>query len=176
MSILTEWQDFYVIVGSSAGALVGLQFVVITLVANTPRLHEEAQAGGAFATPTVVHFGGVLLLSALMCAPWHAVAPLGVLWGVAGFLGVLYTLSIAHSMRKQTVYRPEVEDWVFHTILPFVAYALLIFSAAAIFSRWARPLYGVAAATWLLLFIGIHNAWDAVTYHVFMSGSDASES
>jgi hypothetical protein len=30
-------------------------------------------------------------------------------------------------------------------------------------------LLAVASAALLLLFIGIHNAWDAVTYHVFVS-------
>jgi hypothetical protein len=34
----------------------------------------------------------------------------------------------------------------------------------------ARPaLFVVGAATLLLLFVGIHNAWDAVTYHVFVN-------
>src|SRR5205807_4175372 len=32
MSALKEWESFYVIVGSSAGALIGLQFVVVTLI------------------------------------------------------------------------------------------------------------------------------------------------
>jgi hypothetical protein len=61
---LDGWENFYVIVGSSAGALIGLQFVVITLIADMPIARSDAQAGGAFATPSVVHFGVVLLLSA----------------------------------------------------------------------------------------------------------------
>jgi len=36
MSALSGWENFYVIVGSSAGALIGLQFVVITLIAEIP--------------------------------------------------------------------------------------------------------------------------------------------
>ena len=52
---LTEWNSFYVIVGSSAGALIGLQFVVLTLIAERPR-SGTAEAGAAFATPSVVHF------------------------------------------------------------------------------------------------------------------------
>ena len=59
MSELTEWNSFYVIVGSSAGALIGLQFVVLTLIAERPAL-RAAEAGAAFATPSVVHFGVVL--------------------------------------------------------------------------------------------------------------------
>ena len=33
-NLLKEWTDFYVIVGSSAGALTGLQFVVIALLSE----------------------------------------------------------------------------------------------------------------------------------------------
>ncbi len=37
MTALGGWQNFYVIVGSSAGTLIGLQFVVMALVADLPR-------------------------------------------------------------------------------------------------------------------------------------------
>jgi len=72
MSTLHEWESFYVIVGSSAGALIGLQFVVITLVAERPAL-RSAEGGAAFSTPSVVHFAVVLLLSAILSAPWSSV-------------------------------------------------------------------------------------------------------
>ncbi|MGC1451610.1 MAG: hypothetical protein WA830_16385 [Candidatus Sulfotelmatobacter sp.] len=38
-----------------------------------------------------------------------------------------------------------------------------------------EALFGVAAAALLLLFIGIHNAWDAVTYHVFVKKREHDE-
>src|SRR3954463_15457830 len=70
---LTQWENFYVIVGSSAGALTGLQFVVMTLIA------ESSISGGmsgvrAFGTPTIVHFCAVLLVSAIISAPWPSLA------------------------------------------------------------------------------------------------------
>jgi len=68
MSELGEWDSFYVIVGGAAGALIGLQFVVMTLIAERPS-PGIAEAGPAFATPAVVHFSLVLLLSALLRAP-----------------------------------------------------------------------------------------------------------
>jgi hypothetical protein len=73
MTALAGWENFYVIVGSSAGALIGLQFVVLTLIAGRPVARGEAQAGAAFSTPSVVHFGVVLLLSAIISAPWDAI-------------------------------------------------------------------------------------------------------
>ena len=69
MAVAVGWENFYVIVGSSAGALIGLQFVVITLIASRPITRDTARAGGAFATLSVVHFGVVLLLSAVLSAP-----------------------------------------------------------------------------------------------------------
>ena len=67
-----EWESFYVIVGAAAGALIGLQFVVMTLIAERPQM-GTAEAGAAFATPTVAHFGAALLLSALLRVPWHGI-------------------------------------------------------------------------------------------------------
>ena len=86
MTTLAGWENFYVIVGSSAGALIGLQFVVITLIADTPIARADAQAGGAFSTPSVVHFGAGILLSAIVSAPWSGLTPVAVLWGLLGLL------------------------------------------------------------------------------------------
>jgi hypothetical protein len=72
-------------------------------------------------------------------------------------------------MRTQTVYTPQFEDWLFHVLLPFAAYAMLAASAFAARSKVGGTLFGVGAAALLLLFTGIHNAWDAVTYHVFVN-------
>ena len=69
-------------------------------------------------------------------------------------------------MRLQTAYRPVLEDWLFHVLLPLAAYAILAVSAYVAQSHARPALFLVAAATLLLLFVGIHNAWDAVTYHV----------
>src|SRR5205085_9149990 len=65
VSLLTTWQNFYVIIGSSAAALTGLMFVVITLIAGT-RQQRSSESVGAFGTPTVVHFGAALLVAAIL--------------------------------------------------------------------------------------------------------------
>ncbi len=168
MPALTGWENFYVIVGSSAGALIGLQFVVITLIAEIPIVRDVERSSSAFATPTIVHFGAVLLLSAVISAPWHGIAAAAILWGVLGLVGVIYVLIVARRMRVQTAYSPQFEDRLFHVLLPFAAYATLVGSAYAARSNVGGALFGVGAAALLLLFIGIHNAWDAVTYHVFV--------
>lgn len=171
MSELAGWDSFYVIVGSAAGALIGLQFVVVTLIADRPPL-RVAEAGAAFATPTIVYFGTALFLSALLQAPWQTITVAAVLWGLMGLGGVAYTLIVARRVRRQTVYQPEFEDWLFHLALPLAAYAILSFTAFAAFSHTRDALFGVGAAALLLLFIGIHNAWDSIAYHVFGSRRD----
>jgi len=168
MTALAGWENFYVIVGSSAGALIGLQFVVMTLIAQMPASGSDAQAGDAFATPNVVHFGVVLLLSTIVSAPWQKIAIVAVLWGILGLVGVVYALVVAKRMRSQTAYRPVFEDWLFHALLPLIAYVMLAASACIAFSHARPALFMVGAAAVLLLFIGIHNAWDTVVYQVFV--------
>jgi hypothetical protein len=171
MPELTEWGSFYAIVGSAAGALIGLQFVVLTLIAERPPL-RAAEAGAAFGTPTIVHFGAALLLSALLHAPWQTITPVAALWGLMGLGGVAYVVIVARRMQVQTTYKPEFEDWLFHALLPLAAYVVLTLSAFAASSHTREALFGVGAAALLLLFIGIHNAWDSVAYHVFVNQQD----
>lgn len=174
MSALAGWQNFYVIVGSSAGALIGLQFVVLSLI-NSSTVQANPEGGSAFATPTVVHFGAVLGLAAVMCAPWETLAGPAVVWGVVGLSGIIYETAVTRRMSKLTAYRPEFEDWLFHSLLPFVGYVTLAAASFALLGPYGREaLFGVAGAVLLLLFIGIHNAWDAVTYHVFVRRNTAS--
>ncbi len=150
MAEFAEWDSFYVIVGSAAGALIGLQFVVMTLIAERPPL-RAAEAGAAFATPTIVHFGTALLLSALLRAPWHAITAAAALWGLVGLSGVTYAVIVVRRMRVQTTYRPEFEDWLFHGLLPLAAYAVLVLAAFAAPSHTREALFGVGAAALLLL-------------------------
>lgn len=169
MTVLSGWENFYVIIGSSSGALIGLQFVAMSLIADLPIGQDGAQASAAFATPTIVHFAAVLLLSAVLCAPWNVIGGAAIFWGLAGLVGIVYQIIVAGRLRAQTAYRPDFEDWLFHLVLPFLAYGVLASSAfAAPFHAFAA-LFVVAAAVLLLLFIGIHNTWDAVTYHIYVS-------
>ena len=171
MSELAGWDSFYVIVGSAAGALIGLQFVVMTLIAERPPL-RAADAGAAFATPTVIHFSSALLLSALLRVPFQSIITAAALWGLIGLAGFAYAVIVSRRMRVQTVYVPEFEDWLFHAALPLLAYSMLALSALAAPSHAHDALFGVGAATLLLLFIGIHNAWDNIAYHVFINKPD----
>ena len=167
MSALNEWDSFYVILGSAAGALIGLQFVVMTLVAEKPT-PGAAEAGRSFGTPTVVHLSASLLLAMLVRVPWPDLAE--AFWTTAGIgiCGLIYMAITAFRMFTQHIYRPDLEDVTFHVALPGAAYGLLMLSTVVDPKRLELALFGVGGAALLLLFTGIHNAWDAVAYHVYV--------
>jgi hypothetical protein len=164
---LAGWETFYVIIGSSAAALTGLQFVVVTLISES-RMKSGIQEIDAFGTPTVVHFCAVLLVSAILTAPWQTLSNVGLALVACGVAGVVYVLIIIRRARRQTGYKPVFEDWLWHVVLPFIAYAGLLVPASTLSRRPAPALFGIGSVALLLLFIGIHNAWDTIAYQVFV--------
>ena len=163
---LAPWQNFSVIIGSAAATLTGLMFVVITLIAGA-RVRMPSPSGGAlgaFSTPNVMHFGAVLLVAAILSAPWQALWYAGLLLGLSGLWGVSYVIIVLRRARRQTDYQPVLEDWLWHTVFPLISYTALFIAALVLLGNPAPALFVIAAAAVLLLFIGIHNAWDNVTY------------
>jgi hypothetical protein len=124
----------------------------------------------AFATPTVVHLVGALLVSAIMSAPWRSLFPASVALALCGLGGLAYGAIVIRRAQRQTFYQPVWEDWLWYGILPCSVYAAL--ALAAVFlgtsTRLAELVIGAAALG--LLLIGIHNAWDSVT-HIVVTGS-----
>ncbi len=167
---LAPWQSFYVIVGSSAAALIGIQFVVIALVANMRKLITTADSISAFGTPTVVHLGGALVVSALMSAPWPSLLGTSIALAMCGLGGLGYANIAIHRARRQTDYKPVWEDWIWHAVLPCSAYAALAVAALFLRTTTKAALFVIGTAALGLLLIGIHNAWDTVT-HVVVAGA-----
>jgi hypothetical protein len=169
-SALSAWESFYVIVGSSGGALIGLQFVVITLIADK-RTRTSAGALSAFGTPTVVHFSGALFVSALMSAPWHGLGALSVAIGITGFCGLAYCAVVVNRARLQTEYQPETSDWIWYALLPSVCYVALAVGGSLLYADFRSALFVIGASALSLLLIGIHNAWDTVTHLVITASA-----
>ncbi|WP_109485277.1 hypothetical protein [Occallatibacter savannae] len=167
MTALKDWESFYVIVGSSAGALIGIQFVVVTLIAGMPNVQRQTETSNAFVAPTIVHFVIALAISGLLSAPWPGLMPLALLLVGTGSAGLFYELIVVRRMSKQSDYRPQLEDWIFHALIPLLSYGALVVSACMISVHTPGSLFGVAGAVLGLLFAGIHNAWDTVCYLVF---------
>lgn len=170
----SEWENFYVIVGSAGAALTGLQFVVIALMTELRQKRTTALID-AFATPSIVHFCAVLLLSSILSAPWRALSSAAIAVGVTGGAGVAYTTLVMHRVTHQTGYKLVFEDWLFHTGLPFLAYAAVLAASLTLVSSTVDAEFGLASASLLLLFIGIHNAWDSVTFMATDKGESGTK-
>jgi hypothetical protein len=168
---LSAWESFYVIVGSSGGALIGLQFVVITLIADR-RHYATGRALSAFGTPTVVHLAGALLVSAIMSAPWPSLAAVSIVIATCGIGGVGYGVLVIRRARRQTEYTPVYQDWIWYAALPCAVYAALGSTAVWLRTYPDPALFVIGGSALALLLIGIHNAWDTVV-HIVITAADS---
>lgn len=160
---LEAWTNFYVILGSSAGGLTGLTFVVIALVSEAQAVHWSGLR--AYITPTVVHFCSVLGIAALLNIPGQTPSSLGLCLDAGALAGVGYSIgTIVHLYRNRSRYAPVAEDWIWNALLPTLCYLTLLIAGAL--APWHAPLtlYATAGVSLLLLFIGIHNAWDIAVW------------
>jgi hypothetical protein len=162
-SLLAGWENFYVITGSSAGGLTGLTFVVIALAADSSRV--RVQGLRAFVTPIIVHFGVVLALAAFLSMPHQSILALSAGFAAIAAAGLIWSVVIVRNMPKQdSEYSPVAEDWIWNVILPGLVYVLILAMSYLVWHHVAGALYGMAAASLALLFIGIHNAWDIAVW------------
>lgn len=176
-ALLSQWETFFFLIGSSGAALTGLMFVVVTLAADTD-LPRTPDTVNAFATPNVIHFIAVFFLSAVLTAPWQRLRDPAHVVGAGAIAGTIYVLIVLRRMLRQagaSGYKPVLEDWVWHTCLPMAAYAMLFVAAAGLSHDQPWALFLIGTVMMLLLAIGIHNAWDTVTYLIANRNGDSQK-
>ena len=165
LPFLSNWQNFYMIMGTAAATLTGLMFVVTTLIAGIETHVSTLNAGiSAFNTPTVVHFGAVLMLTGILSAPWQTFSNLSLLLGLLALGMVLYLIIVLRRMWRVPNYQSTLEDWLWYMAFPLLAHVLLIVAAFVLPKNPSSALYIVGSAMMLLLLVGIRNAWDMVTF------------
>lgn len=150
--------------GSSAAALTGLMFVVISVVTGQERSAGTRDGVSVFSTPTVMHFASALLMSAILVAPWDTILHAAIVAGSLGLCGLAYLVTVTLRTRRLGMYKPDLEDWAFYTVLPFLSYAAIAVGALALGYLQPWSLFAIALGVVLLIFIGIRNAWDVVTF------------
>ncbi len=165
LPLLSGWQSFYMIIGTAAATLTGLMFVVTTLTARIDA-HPSAlsAAVSVFNTPTVVHFGAVLLLAGILSAPWQTFSGLSFLLGLLGLVMVFYSIIVLRRMGRVPHYQSTLEDWLWYMALPLLSNILLMVAAFMLPKNPSPALYIVGLAMMMLLLVGIRNAWDMVTF------------
>lgn len=157
---LQEWRDFYVMIGTASGAIVGATFVVATLASG---LEKRIIGMRGFITPTTVHLGSVLVGSAILAAPTLSAAVLSALLGLGAIAGVIYGIVV---WTRITTLEIDLIDRFWYGVLPIFAYGLLGVAAWLVFGLRFPGLELVAAALVLLLIAGMRNAWDMASFMI----------
>ena len=155
---LEDWRDFYVMIGTASGAIVGASFIVASLASG---VKERTLGMRGFISPTTVHLASVLVASAILSVPKIPPAAIALLLGSGGAVGAIYGIIVIMRIWGMKL---GVEDWCFYAILPVVAYGAIAIAAAMIVLHIDSPLYVLAAALILLLIVGMRNAWDMATF------------
>ena len=158
------WDNFYFLIGSAAGSLIGLLFVVVTLTAGAER--STAMRGARiYMTPTAVHFGVVLSASAVALAPGLAISARVAIFATIAIVGLANTVRACVGLATP---RPGVEQhWSDIWMYGLAPAALYLGLCDAVFSVWSGAQWAadaMAGALLAILLVAIRNAWDLVTW------------
>lgn len=157
---LDAWHDFYLLGGTAAATLVGLMFVSASIAAG---LFTDRHRAGlqTFLTPTVLHFGAVLITSLLVMVPSQSWLSLGALLLAGGAVGLGYSVVTCIRMhRRGLAARIDVPDRIWYAALPVAGYVVMVAAAVALLREAELGLDLLALAQALLMLMGIRNAWD----------------
>jgi hypothetical protein len=164
------WSDYFFMIGSSAAALIGLMFVVVTLTAGRNR--DEVERGKQlYTSPIVWHLAVILVLSGAAVAPGVPSRLYGLAAGVFALLGIAIGLRSATGIARRPG-APEAAtfDVCWYGIAPAVVYAGLLVAAFGLVAHHAWGAAAVAADLMSLLLVSIHAEWDLVTYLAPIAG------
>ena len=156
------WGEFYLLAGSAAAVLIGLIFVVISLMQDRSR-STVLSSSRLYMGPIVLGVSFVLVLSAAALMPgiepdqFAAIAGAVALWGLAR--GLMSSLGIARL--KDEVHWTDL--W-FYGVAPSLIYVGLGAVALACWRHWPWAMFGHAAAITAILLLAIRNEWDLITW------------
>jgi hypothetical protein len=163
--IFTGWDNFYFLIGSAAGGLIGLLFVVATLTTGFER-SQALRGASVYMTPTAVHFAAVLCMSAVALAPGLPTSAKTAIFGLIGLVGFANAVRACVGI---TTYRPPRGRRIGRMSGCMASFRRRSISVSALppLAIWARAEWaphGLAALLLILLLVGIRNAWDLVTW------------
>jgi hypothetical protein len=163
--MFSHWSEFYLLAGSAAAVLIGLIFVVVTLMQDRPR--SAVQAGSKlYMGPAVLQVSFVLVLSAAALMPeinakeYAVVAAVVALWGLVR--GVQSTIGINALKRQEDA--PHWTDKWFYGVIPIVLFLALAEVAVGFWRGEEWAVLGIAVVNTAILLLAIRNEWDLVTW------------
>ena len=165
-----DWENFYLILGSAAAALIGLMFVAAALMAGLDK-RRVMRGTRVYFTPIIFHFGVVLVVSAIAVVPELPAPAVSVVVALCAINGCAYSAAtMARMLRPESDAPPHWSDKYFYGILPAIAYLGLVGAAGAVWFMPHGAAYAIGAIMLVLLLIGIRDAWDLATYLLQRAG------
>ena len=158
-----HWDSYYLLLGSAAGALIGLLFVVATLSAGR-EVSTVTRGTKTYLTPTVFHFAMVMAVSALATAPELPALFVGPALGACALAGLVYSVSVCVRLSQGRLEGQHWSDFWYFGAAPGATYLGLSATAAAVWMAPPAVPYGAAFLMLVLMLLGIRNAWDLVTW------------
>jgi len=161
--MLRAWEHVFEITGPTGAQLIGLLFVVVTLGEGVSPSRADT-AIRAFVTPTLVNLSSVLLQAIVALAPWPSDAPAGVALVLIGLAGAAYGLVAIGLKRRAGIVELRGLNWLAYNGAPLIANAGLVFGGLGLVVPSPAAPYTIAAATTLMLAVGIFGAWDVTLW------------
>jgi hypothetical protein len=169
--VFAGWNNFFFMVGSSGGGLIGLLFVVVTLTSGAER-PQALHGARIYLTPTALHFAVVLTMSAVAIAPALPVVMSAGLFGVIAVVGLGYAIRSCVGMATAKGGTTHWSDFWMYGAGPAAIYLGLVAAATAIATRTPWAVHALAALLLILLITAIRNAWDLITWMAPKRSSD----
>lgn len=160
-----HWGEFYLLAGSAAAVLIGLLFIVVTLMQDKPR-STMLSGSKLYMGPVVLHVSFVLVLSAAALVPeiaprsFAAVAGVIAAWGLVR--GVMSFVGIRTLRWNEEP--PHWSDAWFYGAIPSLLFAALAGVGWAFWTEQHWAVNGVAVVINAILLVTIRNEWDLVTW------------
>lgn len=160
-----HWGEFYLLVGSAAAVLIGLIFVVVTLMQDKPR-STMLSGSRYYMGPVVLNVSFVLVLSAAALAGHITATSMGLICATIALWGFARS-AMSFTGIRTLVWDEEPPHWTdawFYGAIPAVIYAGLAAVAWAFWTGQHWAVDGVAVVINAILLVSIRNEWDLVTW------------
>lgn len=160
------WENFFLMVGGAAAVLIGLIFVVISLMGDRPR--DSVLAGSRlYMGPIVLGVSFVLAMSAAALTPgitrsaFAGITTIIATWGLVRAVMSAWGIARLNRIGDEKVHWTDV--W-FYGVFPVLTYLALAVDTVAFWEAWPSARYGLAIIITIDLLLSIRNEWDLITW------------
>ncbi|MFZ0527126.1 MAG: hypothetical protein WA776_03555 [Xanthobacteraceae bacterium] len=157
--MLSEWHEFYALLGTAAAALVALLFVAVSIATDVLTTEPDSRRNTAtYMSPVVFHYANLLFLSLIVLIPTQTWESFGVVIAAASIASFGYSFLVMVRVHRNSI--SDFSDRMGYGAVPMLCYAAGLVSAWLIIEEKPAGLNLLAAAALALLVINIRNAWD----------------